>query len=372
MLTLEDYIKDFRLGDEKAIKEESRASIPKDDSQWDKEMTKILFLLLDHKANEDLIFLVLSPWDPEYNFDALIARLIRDFLLDSLDMEELIIKIQNIADYKNVMKEMMAIRKNKNFALLASMVQMLFERQLRLEEIRDLISYAHNYSILKREDVGDIMDYLKKLEGEKNMAEIPCWMSVEEGENLSLLETVSPGDSYEDLLSDSKNIESQAKQLFYQYKDGELKEEQVSEEFNQALQSFLASLSYQEFEGKYNPNRIFGPANTFLDRNCVSNVNQLGPCRMLHCLCREYNYDEDNDILEMDWFHKRCNFCLRAIRDRSHAIRFPVEDGGWKGCYCSLECMKEDTSYIDDKTNYRIDLMKSTLYDSGIMDRTKV
>lgn len=371
MDTMENYINTFYLGQEEEIKEFSRSLVPDNDKDWEESMSDLLQLLIDNKSPPELIYLVLSPWDKEYNFDRLVARLIRDFLLDHMDMEELILEIQNLTEFMDVLKNLIDIRKNKNFALLCSMTELFYDRKLKIEEIRNLLSYAENYSMVFREDTSEIEDFLKKRLSVNKKAKIPHWLSVKDGENLSLLEVVSPGPGYQELLLQEENIKNQASDIFCQYDDGHFKDIKLNEEFGSALQSFLSSLSYQESSGTHNPNRVFGPANAFGDKNCISNISESGPCRMLHCLCREYDYNDDT-IVEKNWFTGLCNYCMLGIRNKSHAVRFPVENGGWKGCYCSFECMKEALSYIDDKANFRLDIMKEVLLADGIMDRSKI
>jgi hypothetical protein len=64
-------------------------------------------------------------------------------------------------------------------------------------------------------------------------------------------------------------------------------------------------------------------------------------CRMLTCLCKEV----DDDLLEKEgedretWFEGYCNYCKDDIEYKEVALRFPCEQGGWLGCYCSIDCI---------------------------------
>ena len=86
-------------------------------------------------------------------------------------------------------------------------------------------------------------------------------------------------------------------------------------------------------------NRLLGPANpqssaTFFDKS--HRCYKYGGCRMLICACSEASEDlEQQESMEIDWFTGNCDRCLRKITSRSHAIREPLETGGWRGCYCS-------------------------------------
>ncbi len=96
----------------------------------------------------------------------------------------------------------------------------------------------------------------------------------------------------------------------------------------------------------------FGPVNTIYSPNSSlhdSNheCTKYGGCRMF--LCKEFeqmhaNGDEIDIMAEniyiSDWFRKSCDLCLKKIKSRFHALRLPLKHGGFRGCYCSLDCMK--------------------------------
>src|SRR5439155_7296 len=90
------------------------------------------------------------------------------------------------------------------------------------------------------------------------------------------------------------------------------------------------SSSNEDEMKKIDKDRIFGPRNAILNSECILGIK--GGCRMLSCTCKE-----EDDI----WFTNSCDCCFKKIRNISHCIRFPLEDGGWLGCYCSLDCMTQ-------------------------------
>ena len=94
---------------------------------------------------------------------------------------------------------------------------------------------------------------------------------------------------------------------------------------------------------------------------------------MLECVCCETDENEPYEYIIDEWFTGKCdNFdCSKKIRNQSHAIRFPVSEGGWKGCFCSFYCMDKSILFRDKDTNFRIEAMKISLHEDGIMDRTK-
>jgi hypothetical protein len=92
--------------------------------------------------------------------------------------------------------------------------------------------------------------------------------------------------------------------------------------------------------------RQWGPSNPF-----VAPKGALIPqsSRMLTCI-RFVDEGEDVDYLPhdafedyrpLDWFKGNCDTCKKKIKWYHHAVRMPIEDGGWYGCYCSWKCVLE-------------------------------
>lgn len=138
--------------------------------------------------------------------------------------------------------------------------------------------------------------------------------------------------------------------------------------------------------------QILGPVNiiTGADLEGDDICAKFGGCRMLTCNCFERDSSraglsfyveggiEDDDEIEhyVDWFmFGRCqNESCKTPRilSRAYAIREPLPHGGWMGCYCSPQCLKESLS-SDDATNALttsvIDRVVDQLYATGIFDR---
>ncbi|CAH6418635.1 Hypothetical protein POVN_LOCUS354 [uncultured virus] len=99
--------------------------------------------------------------------------------------------------------------------------------------------------------------------------------------------------------------------------------------------------------GKEDPDRLFGPLNAIIERECPTSIP--GGCRMLTCCCRDFDQDTD-PVLDTStpyaWFTGNCasDSCQIKLVDVSHALRQPVDGGGWVGCYCSMECIREQPS----------------------------
>ena len=114
--------------------------------------------------------------------------------------------------------------------------------------------------------------------------------------------------------------------------------------------------------------RTWGPENRFKDRDCIGNPEGKGPCRMLQCICR--NVHDDEQVIE-DWYTGQCDTCNKYIANISHSVRYPHENGGWKGCFCSFECIIQKPPYqMKTRDNERLNNVKQKIKEVGIMDRS--
>lgn len=141
--------------------------------------------------------------------------------------------------------------------------------------------------------------------------------------------------------------------------------------------------------------RLLGPVNvsynaklTTLDPSKFETVEELnratlrigkcllfGGCRMLICTHREVDQEDDDDAVDeqteenlyTDWFTGYCQICYRKIENRVYAIRRPLVDGGWQGCYCSFEHLWNDDIDVLEKSI--INLFRQQLEQLGIQDR---
>lgn len=127
---------------------------------------------------------------------------------------------------------------------------------------------------------------------------------------------------------------------------------------------------------------IFGPVNAIIDDDLTSYkdpYHSFGGCRMFSCIEFEdfleqsgyqivYNLSEYKST---DWFKEACQICHLRIRRFAHAIRMPLDHGGWKGCYCSEKCLRRDLNSNVLVTALVDELMKE-LRRIGIQDRLPV
>lgn len=119
--------------------------------------------------------------------------------------------------------------------------------------------------------------------------------------------------------------------------------------------------------------RRLGPSNPYVDTDYADSFDILKD-RMF--TCDKFDYDEDKGTVN-NWFRGSCDSCMRRIEKKHYALRKPMLMGGWIGCYCSTECIRQlmigsdyccETIEIDAVTNELIKKMEQSLVEIGIYD----
>ena len=119
--------------------------------------------------------------------------------------------------------------------------------------------------------------------------------------------------------------------------------------------------------------RLLGPANPFYNSQALDLEN--GGPRMF--LAMDFD-NEDGEEIVSDWFLGYCEDeeCQRRIRRRWHAVRMPRPMGGWLGCFCSFECLRNGISTHEESQNQpelatraMVDSLQEQLEVFGIQDR---
>ena len=340
---------------------------------WDRSIKEIIQVFKIENWPDETVRIILSYWHQYGDLDSIFIILIKFYLLKREDLEILFNKLQ-LSELEIIFKKSIEINHNQNFHIMANNLISFYDNDIDVQLYIDLINYAEEFQDRTKLNCKGPIEFFIHKKSQYLYADIPKWISIEEGENLSLLETLSPGKDYENVELDVEKLVKKAKDFFFI--DGEEGVEDIAadKDINTALIKYLTASSLEE-----NPiivhrsNRVFGPANRFPDKNCVSNPNKNGPCRMLECLCRELDEDEAYDYTVGEWFFGVCdNYgCSKKIRDRSHCVRIPIDGGGWKGSFCSFICMDRSLPFRDKDMNFRIEYMKAAIHEDGIMDRTK-
>lgn len=166
----------------------------------------------------------------------------------------------------------------------------------------------------------------------------------------------------------------------------------------------IALSTTQKVSTEIDPDRIFGPVNAIMKRECPTGI--AGGCRMLTCRCRDFDQADDSTPIDPDtgeeWFEGNCDCCGGEILDISHAVRQPVPNGGWCGTYCCIEHIairpvrslgsdeqkkavnaedeeeidhdeEKDDDTVTDQVNAALLLsrLRGTLEEKGIIDRVR-
>lgn len=338
-----------------------------------KEAEGLKKLCLNKETTSAVLTEALSELDDLGDIDMALLKLVKFYIFDMELLQCLKTKIDSFSTPVEIIKKSFTIKGVNNFGVIANMILSLFNYELTTIDIEWLMSEADRMNEDFKINIEDAVFYLENKNGQLEYAPVPEWVNIKEGENLSLLNDVitsKPGDISKDQFLE---IINQGQDIFYELDQNKnLQSKEISITLQEALETVLSAYSDDKSDEEKNAVRVFGPINRFTDSSCMT---RPGPCRMLECIClEERNGFVENDIVDYktnNWFTGNCDTCVRKIRNMSHAVRFPEEDGGWKGCYCSAECMKKNIVQ-EEKTNLRINIMFQTLSNFGIMDRTKV
>jgi hypothetical protein len=112
--------------------------------------------------------------------------------------------------------------------------------------------------------------------------------------------------------------------------------------------------------------KILGPAHPFILENTIKNIDTEGE-RMF--VTNDYEVDDDG-VTKLPWFSGNCEKCLLKIRHYFHAVRVPMQFGGWSGCFCSWKCAREAVTVDFRLPIYKyIDYFEKQINKIGILDR---
>lgn len=126
----------------------------------------------------------------------------------------------------------------------------------------------------------------------------------------------------------------------------------------------------------------------------IEDFRRFGPCNPVHnpinsqydvvqqyMLTSFYNdnvdetgteiYPDENisadQIEDLNWFTGMCDRCSRGIERLHHAVRRPVLYGGWTGCYCSWNCVRNSTDNV--MSQVMADIFSAQLDEYGLYER---
>lgn len=143
-----------------------------------------------------------------------------------------------------------------------------------------------------------------------------------------------------------------------------------NEERMTLLQPVLENQNIYNLKGQLDLFRILGPTNPHYDADLTYDhiCYKYGGCRMMTCVCFEIDSD---DVGLDDWFVGSCSVCNLKLRSRAHAFRKPLPYGGWIGCFCSKECIKDTMVVPNILSNLMLDRVANQLENYKLQDRVE-
>lgn len=177
-----------------------------------------------------------------------------------------------------------------------------------------------------------------------------------------------------------KEISDQLTKKLTPYKDKNFDDVIKATIAKYAISTSLDKAKMGKFNSKFDDIALFqefGPVNTLYESNHPYNHEcyKYGGCRMFLC-CEFKDLDDQGDEIDImtreedyrkGWFRNSCDECSRTITKKHHAIRLPLSKGGWRGCFCSFECLGDNCQ--DQLQLLVIGIMKGQLQTFGIRDR---
>ena len=334
---------------------------------------------------------LLEIFDEDEDLDKVIIMICRCFLASKEEIRYIVANSKNISDVNYMLTLLFTEKRNSDYQMIAENLLYCYDHELKNREIESLLQNLIEYEQTSRDsNVDDISCYLKnKRIFDREKYKCPYWVSLIEGENIGLMASVPLGESEEtgEEVRFDKIIDSSSS-FFYQLLPRKERYDEdttafsitdLPENIKSSIQTFLKASTDSEMSESGvkigTPARVWGPRNDIEGIGCCSGPNGEGPCRMLQCECLESTETEDTENYsytgEITWFKGRCETCMRYILDISHALRFPNHHGGWKGCYCSFECMKAEPPHkVTKEEDILLGIMKSNIDRDGIMDRS--
>lgn len=152
-------------------------------------------------------------------------------------------------------------------------------------------------------------------------------------------------------------------------------------------EEYMNSFLSQDMVDKMNANeillQILGPANPIVNGD-FSQIHHVcfkyGGCRMLFCNCFELdqvsNYDDTGTDVPYypnipQWFTGKCQKCRRVITKRCYAVRRPLPQGGWRGTFCSWNCIHLSGDMDDELSITYAEMAQQRINEFGITERVE-
>jgi len=346
------------------------------------------------KEISNVLIRILQKWSPTEDRDTTIAEIAGNSYVHENLLRFIAVCTKNLSTPISILSSVLTSEQSDLLCFPIVVVRLL--KAYQVEKITET-QWLELEEIIQTEQANDKEfppETLSYITYQKNSSKPsipkPEWISVKEGETIDMInieywnDKVGKRAKVDDLEIDVINNLKKIARIT----EPEEEEKQVPQ-IIEVVKRFLSVAKDSEIQALHDTgltrhvsttvetqlDRIWGPINAIIDKNCPTAPGNIGPCRMLSCQCREYDDDEENyfdkvEIMEWwDFYDHRCKICVSLIDNPSYALRYPVTGGGWLGCYCSFECMKEEPPRnIGEEDALVLELIQGTILTNGICD----
>ena len=383
---------------------------------------KLLLHLVSHchrcKSDPEVLRLVLSAWCvDDNNIDGVIADLAAMIYFPANVLTYVCQSLSERSTLYDLLETVVQTRQGLSigFAMIADRLVAAFNESPEIEVWNNLLEVA---KVAGKTNDADVVQYLNERIGQtRPPVKRPKWVNVLPNENRNLLQTVSGGQTPTNELLEKITSRLRQSVITNEKTESDVEAEDTTTapplpHIDDMVETYIATSVPEELEtlnessnilgqnttseiimvslplsGVNQPfntatdvagraERLWGPVNAIIGRDCSS---KNGPCRMLTCLCRDLDQGLDEELGQVyitnpdAWFTGECDACRRRIINISYALRFPVTNGGWVGCFCNWVClMKRPPRPIFTEQATAIARVKAVVEQFGIYDRTAI
>lgn len=342
-------------------------------------LCQLIDICRERDVSKEILDTVLRRWDPSQSStakqidpDGIIGDLSATYLC-SMENLQYLTSVYDICTPMTILDSHIRTRTNSGmiFSIVANRILKAYEvDNLEESEWAQLVKAAEDTQILKsKQHTFEILSYINDKVKEQDkviQSEKPDWVNLMPGETEESFMSFSLGAQKDKIKENAETISE-----FLKLVEAEITPEEAI--------GLSLSLSLND-EGDNNQiERFYGPANVIVGFDCISkpytHPNENGPCRMLTCLCKEDEDDHEDDLSEEVlsypwslWFKGNCEICKRKIQKFRHAVRLPLPDGGFIGCFCSFDCVLNSERVVTEYDECRVQEIERLVTESGICD----
>ncbi len=351
---------------------------------------QLLFTFLALSANYDrekAAKMILERWKVIYPEQDKISIIPRLFLMRNINISTLswIIKIHPNHTFVDIMDDLSQWDNSPSIVTATARADEIFGQQplTTYKLIRDHAASLDNYKVEEymKEKIKEVSPYAPKPQYIKNYSQNDL-KSEEE------LYKIAAEESIKDIIVKDMSDEKAVELLTEGMKDYGISVSEMDQakiflldkiktmslvERNELLKPVIQNKEELELDSDELLFQTFGPAHPLVDQDLTDDniSSKYGGCRMF--LCDLFDYDYDFDYVA-DWFTGSCDQCLSRIKHRWYALRRPRNLGGWEGCYCNFNCIRDSllTDGLEPALLQRdlINKFEKRIQKIGIQDRT--